>query len=230
MHIVYKITNKINNKIYVGVHNGSKPNYMGSGKLISLAIKKYGLENFEKRILYKTEHEILAYKLEEKIVTEYFIKRNDTYNLKLGGIGGRHTSSYTNDERKKKSEFLKVHNPARNMTDETKKKMSESHKGKSSPAKGNFKVKGDDKWKGCAHKEANNPTAKIIYIFNHKDELIYTCHGTFYKTLEEKNMPVHHFRKTLKKGKRIEVNLNRVKNKDLVNKYKDWYAKEIINE
>lgn len=40
-YTVYKITNKINDKIYVGVHSTDNPNdsYMGSGKIIKDAIK-----------------------------------------------------------------------------------------------------------------------------------------------------------------------------------------------
>ena len=50
MFIVYKTTNKINKKFYIGVHcleaKKSHKTYFGSGKLIKLALKKYGRENF----------------------------------------------------------------------------------------------------------------------------------------------------------------------------------------
>ena len=39
---VYKITNLLNNRIYIGQDSNSNPNYFGSGKLIKQAIKKYG--------------------------------------------------------------------------------------------------------------------------------------------------------------------------------------------
>jgi hypothetical protein len=44
-HYIYKITNLINNKIYIGKHsskNMNKDNYIGSGYLLLKAIKKYG--------------------------------------------------------------------------------------------------------------------------------------------------------------------------------------------
>lgn len=49
--IIYEIKNKINGKVYVGQHSSNElGTYWGSGKLIKRAIKKYGLENFERFI------------------------------------------------------------------------------------------------------------------------------------------------------------------------------------
>lgn len=44
MYTVYKTTNIINGKYYIGVHKTTNPNdsYLGSGKAIKEAIKKYG--------------------------------------------------------------------------------------------------------------------------------------------------------------------------------------------
>lgn len=46
---IYRTTNIINNKIYTGQHRSRvfDPNYLGSGKLLLEAIKKYGRENFK---------------------------------------------------------------------------------------------------------------------------------------------------------------------------------------
>jgi hypothetical protein len=89
-YLVYQIENKVNNKIYVGAHITSDINdgYMGSGKLLSRAIKKYGIENFEKTILYVFESADAMFDKEAEIVNEAFVQRSDTYNIKRGGYGG----------------------------------------------------------------------------------------------------------------------------------------------
>ena len=49
--VIYKTTNLINGKIYVGQDTKNNPNYLGSGKILKFALKKYGIENFKKEIL-----------------------------------------------------------------------------------------------------------------------------------------------------------------------------------
>lgn len=89
-YLIYKITNKINGKIYIGKHITTNINdhYMGSGKYISQAIKEEGIDNFEKTILFECSSEEEMNNKEAEIVNEDFIHRNDTYNIVIGGSGG----------------------------------------------------------------------------------------------------------------------------------------------
>lgn len=88
---VYKITNNINHKYYIGVHvtNDINDGYMGSGKLIKRAISKYGLDNFTKEIVKEFDDYNECLRYERSIVNEEFIADPMTYNIMLGGWGGR---------------------------------------------------------------------------------------------------------------------------------------------
>lgn len=87
---VYKITNLINGKIYVGVHktDNLEDDYMGSGVYIKRAIEKHGVENFKKEYLFVYDNADDMYNAETVIVNEQFVESHETYNLKTGGYGG----------------------------------------------------------------------------------------------------------------------------------------------
>ena len=85
--IIYKTTNLINNKFYIGKDAKNKKSYLGSGKVLKQAIQKYGKENFKKEILeYCTDLE----HLDEREI--YWIDKynalEEGYNLTEGGTGG----------------------------------------------------------------------------------------------------------------------------------------------
>ena len=89
-HIIYKTTNIVNNKIYIGYHfQKIDPyefdGYLGSGDKLLQAIKKYGPDKFYRETLYVFDTEKVALEKESEIVNESFIKRSDVYNITAGG-------------------------------------------------------------------------------------------------------------------------------------------------
>jgi len=84
---VYKTTNTVNGKSYIGIHRTEDPNdaYLGSGNLIGKAIKKYGRDAFEKEVLFDFDTPEEMFAKERELVNDAFRKRADTYNLAKGG-------------------------------------------------------------------------------------------------------------------------------------------------
>lgn len=119
MGYVYKFTNRINNKWYIGSHNGTNENYQGSGTVFKLAKEKYGIDNFTKEILYFGED----YRNQEKLILIECNAKDDplSYNLKNEAIGG---AFYGKDN----GMYGKAH------TKEAKIKMGDTFRGKKRPA------------------------------------------------------------------------------------------------
>lgn len=103
--IVYCTTCTVNSKIYVGTHklnnDDNKNTYLGCGcyakfpssyekckTVFQRAVKKYGPDKFIRKTIAEFDNEEDAFALEEEIVNETFLKRNDVYNTCLGGNGG----------------------------------------------------------------------------------------------------------------------------------------------
>jgi len=96
MNFVYLTTNLINGKQYVGSHDGEENDeYFGSGKIINEALKKYGKENFNRKILKITETRKEAFDLEKPNIVKYNTLRPNGYNISpTGGMnewGGNHS-------------------------------------------------------------------------------------------------------------------------------------------
>ena len=126
-YTIYKVTNNINGKFYIGKHQTKKLNdhYYGSGKKLLAAIKKYGKENFSKEILFVFETEKEMNDTEKELITEDFVKRPDTYNVGVGGEGGPHFKG-----RKHTEETLQLirERSGQPMSDYTKELVRENNK------------------------------------------------------------------------------------------------------
>lgn len=85
-YTVYKITNDVNPKEYIGVHRTNNPHdrYLGSGVLIKKAIQKYGRDCFHKEILLETDNIDEAFRLEYELTEG--MNPSNSYNMIRGGI------------------------------------------------------------------------------------------------------------------------------------------------
>lgn len=172
MYYVYLILNKVNGKTYVGQRKSSKEwnndSYMGSGKLLKLAKKKHGIENFEKFLIQYCYSKEETDKAEKFWIAEYRSRGKAEYNIADGGQGGGFKGKHHSEETKIKiseqcketfkseivkqklskshkgkcfsdehklnlSESLKGKNKGKHRTDEQKRRMSEAEKGENNP-------------------------------------------------------------------------------------------------
>ena len=99
---IYKTTNTITGRIYIGQKTGSfTPSYLGSGKIITKSLQKHGRENFKLEVLaFGSTREILD-ALEIKYIAEYraVFGSEFLYNISAGGVGVRMPCS---DDKKEK--------------------------------------------------------------------------------------------------------------------------------
>ena len=152
MYYIYRITNLVNGKTYIGQHKYKKldDSYMGSGVVLRQAYNKYGIKNFKKEILVfnisKKEH---ANTLEKTFITSEREKvgKENCYNITDGGDGGNGGNNKGktawNKGKKMSEEFCRKNseshkgqiawNKGITMTEEQKKKLSEANKGKPGP-------------------------------------------------------------------------------------------------
>lgn len=141
MYYIYRITNNINGKTYIGQHKEypkRKDSYMGSGKLIKSAIKKYGKENFTKSIIQSDiENVELANDWEQMFIMFERAKGHSEYNIANGGSGL--TGMSFSDEHKERIRQAHI-GKKRVFTEQWCKNISNSNKGKKHTAEHNKKI------------------------------------------------------------------------------------------
>lgn len=118
--VIYKTTNLVNGKQYIGRDSHNNPNYLGSGPLLKKAIRKYGKENFKKEIL-----EVCKSEEDLSIREEYWLNYYDAGNNPI--FYNRHNHS-NGSGRGEKSFWYGKH-----LYEETRKKLSERKAGKNHP-------------------------------------------------------------------------------------------------
>ena len=89
-HFIYKTTNLLSGRYYIGMHSTDnlEDGYLGSGTYLKRSINKHGKENHSIEILeFLNSREELAAR-EKEIVSLQEIANKECMNLKVGGEGG----------------------------------------------------------------------------------------------------------------------------------------------
>lgn len=155
MYYIYRITNKVNGKTYIGQHKYKDLNdgYMGSGVLLARAKKKYGIENFIKEILYSNiQYKETADDVEVFAIAKERALGKAEYNIADGGGG---VDGYKHSEESKQR--ISESNKGKKLSKEHIRKMSERMKGKKlseeTKNKMSERMKGNIYRKGIPHSE-----------------------------------------------------------------------------
>jgi len=210
IYIVYKTTNLVNGKFYIGVHKvkgAGNGYYLGSGLALKGAIKKYGRDNFKRETLFSFDNSDDAYEKEFEVVNESLVFSEKCYNLCQGGLGalsgenhplyGKSPSKETRKKmsqsqlgKKRSTESIKKRietTKGIKRSKETRKKISDSKKGEGNPMYGKSHSKEAKMKISIAHKGENNhfygkahSEEAIKKIRESKQEYIYTINGNDY--------------------------------------------------
>lgn len=86
-HYIYKTTNLVNGKYYIGVHSTDNidDGYLGSGTALQSAVQKHGQENFVREILEFVDTAEEKWLAEIRYVTLEVVKDPNSYNQAAGG-------------------------------------------------------------------------------------------------------------------------------------------------
>lgn len=179
-YVIYKITNKLNNKSYIGQHVYKKEgprSYMGKGLGIQEAYKTYGRQNFVKEILEIVEdntsnRQIISERERFWIQTLNTLEPNG-YNRHPGGIGG-----CTSEAGRKAAQTRQQHNYK--VSEETKQKISVANKGKP---------------KSDLHKKhlSENHHLRKTWILVHEDGVETEYNGNMHQLVKQLNTSFNKF-------------------------------------
>jgi hypothetical protein len=127
---IYKTTNLINGKIYIGKKASpiEVKNYYGSGKFLTIAIKKYCRDKFIREILC-WKYSLNTLDKAEIFYIDYLDSTNPKigYNVLPGGEGNPKGIKFLSEESKLK---ISIANKGRKLSDKHKLAISLAHKGK----------------------------------------------------------------------------------------------------
>jgi len=141
--VIYETENLINGKKYIGKDSKNNPNYLGSGKYLKLAIKKYGSDSFRKTVIE------ICNSIEE-------LNTREIYWLQL--LDCKDSTNYYNA-----TDTITPCRTGKPLSEEHKKKISEANKGKIMPpkTKEDIKKQVESKIKNGNNKHSDETKAKM---------------------------------------------------------------------
>ena len=158
-HFIYKTTNLLSGKYYIGMHSTYNLNdgYMGSGNRLRRSLKKHGKENHVVEILEFCLSLDELKKREEEIVNLNEIAKEECLNLRVGGTGG-----FTSEQQKINA--LKSHKKQKHLRETNKEWKEKNIEAKSKSMKQQYEKGVRDRkivldWTGLNHSEE---TKKIM--------------------------------------------------------------------
>lgn len=126
---IYKITNKINSKTYIGqtvqplnIRWGQHKNSSSGCRALKMAIKKYGSENFQIEILEECSSLKELNQREERLIKSFNSLAPNGYNLLSGGLNKRHS--------RESRELIGSYHKGKEVSDKTKEKLRRISSGK----------------------------------------------------------------------------------------------------
>ena len=193
-HFMYKTTNIITKRFYVGMHstNNLDDEYLGSGKFLWYSLNKYGRENhkIERFEFFETREELRN--REAEIVNENLLKDPLCMNLTFGGYGNWSFLNSNSDIQRKKAikanekmSWLRENNPAWN------KKISENISNGNKLAYKNGRITNPPDWTGKKHSEETKERMRQVDRTGVKNSQSGTCwitNGKENKKIKKENI------------------------------------------
>jgi group I intron endonuclease len=197
--IIYKTSNLINGKIYIGQHRVNNmadmdSKYYGSGKYLKKAIKKYGKNNFSREIIALCGSREITNILEIEYIKIYKDIGSKMYNVRPGGMGfysggvspfkGRH---HGEESKKKLSEGRSGKRFGPHL-EETKKKIGEANRCRVWKEESRIKIgekakiinSGIIRSEATKHKMSEAAKKRWAnYFLQKKEDLAEACNGGF---------------------------------------------------